>query len=240
MRLLGVERWLWTLELQMKTGEGWPHWHLVIDLPPGGIDLTKAWRLWRDKWHLGGLDLQRKNNRNAEHAMFYVTKYLTKYPKEGFPDWILNLDRRIRWVQACGKLGPLVSDREQTTADLAEDDEAVESVTDKPHRPLAVRMAECGELVDFLLPSEDVPGRYCFVGRLPRGIVDAAVDSFAGPKRHHIKGDPPYIEGTWMNFAHLAGQLCQLGGSRGMRWFNHERYERIREAGHATRNRGAT
>lgn len=238
MRLLGVERWLWTLELQMKSGEGWPHWHMVIDLPAGGLDLSRAWRLWRDKWGLGGLDLQRKDNRNAEHALFYVTKYLTKYPKEGFPDWILHLDRRIRWVQACRKLGPVVSDREKTTADVADDDEASESLPTHPHRPLAVRMAGCGEMIDFLETDADDPERYRFVGRLPRGIVDSALDSFAGPKRHQLDKMPPHIEGRWETFAELAGDLCRLGISRGSRWLLKHRSQRIKDAGKRTREGG--
>src|SRR5690606_33249807 len=62
MRLLGVTVWAWTLEFQMLTGDGWPHWHLVIQVPPGGLDLKRAWHLWRDKWGLGGLDLKRKSS----------------------------------------------------------------------------------------------------------------------------------------------------------------------------------
>src|SRR6185369_1412740 len=81
MRLLGVVTWFWVLEFQTKTGDGWPHWHLLIDLDDvgGRLDLAKAWRLWRDKWGLGGLDLStRKSFADRQHAVLYVTKYLTK------------------------------------------------------------------------------------------------------------------------------------------------------------------
>src|SRR5262249_26854708 len=57
---LGITRWMWVLEFQMKTahenGYGWPHWHLVVDLAQKGgyVDLKKAWHLWRDLWGCGG------------------------------------------------------------------------------------------------------------------------------------------------------------------------------------------
>lgn len=212
MRLLGVKRWAWTLELQMKSGDGWPHWHLVIDLPPGGIDLQRAWRLWRDKWGLGGLDLHRKTNQNADHALLYVTKYLTKYPKEGFPDWILNLDRRVRWVQACRALGPVVSDREKTVADVPPGDESAESLP-KAHRPLSVRMVECGELVDFLEIDGTVEGKFKFIGRLPREVVDGAMLARKAPEVQRDVGGPPYIVGQWADFKDLGNNLLELASA---------------------------
>lgn len=55
MRLLGLSTWLWVLEFQTKSGDGWPHWHVLIDLEDvgGPLDLTHAWSLWRGRWHLG-------------------------------------------------------------------------------------------------------------------------------------------------------------------------------------------
>ncbi|MBL4701443.1 MAG: hypothetical protein JKX85_09315, partial [Phycisphaeraceae bacterium] len=174
MRLLKVERWAWTQELQMKTGEGWPHWHRVINLPPGGVNLERAWRLWRDKWHLGGLDLQRKPNKSAKHALFYVTKYLTKYPEAGFPDWLLHYDHRVRWVGGTRSLGPLVSDQEMVAKDVGDDEQAKESLP-REHRPLALRMAECGQVINFFVETQCNGELYqSFYGRMPREQVIAA------------------------------------------------------------------
>lgn len=113
MRRLGVARWMWTLEFQTKTGDGWPHWHLLVDLascPGGRLDLKLAWHLWRDLWKLGGLQLKVKETKaaDARHAVFYITKYLTKPPRGGFPIWVLER-HSLRFVQGCKALGPIVS-----------------------------------------------------------------------------------------------------------------------------------
>ena len=49
-RLLGIKRWVWVLEVQENTGDGWPHWHILIDVsdlkgmyynPPLKLHLTQ-------------------------------------------------------------------------------------------------------------------------------------------------------------------------------------------------------
>jgi hypothetical protein len=117
MNALGVDRWLWVLEFQTLTGEGWPHWHLMIDvgdLPRRRVDLRRAWALWRDKWGLGGLDLAKKETKikSPEHAVFYITKYLTKMPKGGFPLWVLQA-HGVRFIQASQAVGPVVFKRSE-------------------------------------------------------------------------------------------------------------------------------
>ncbi len=117
MRDLGITRWVWVLEFQTLTGDGWPHWHLMIDvgdLPRRRVDLRRAWALWRDRWVLGGLDLSSKDMKahSAEYAILYITKYLTKMPKAGFPAWVVHTSG-VRFVQASGGLGPLVFKRNE-------------------------------------------------------------------------------------------------------------------------------
>lgn len=172
MRLLGVRRWLWALEFQQKTGEGWPHWHLLIDLadlPEGKIDLRKAWKLWRGKWNLGGLDLTEKKVKlqSAEHAVFYITKYLTKMPTGGFPVWVLQ-QAGMRFVQGCKKLGPIVGTGKPRVAAAVDDPEK------KPRaarRPLLDRMAGCRGNSRAYHVRIDSQGevRYRFVSSLPIG-----------------------------------------------------------------------
>lgn len=123
---LGVKWWFWALEFQMGKGpdphrEGWPHWHVLVDLstcPGGRLDLERAWYLWRDCWGLGRLDLSRKKvvASSGLHGVNYITKYLTKMPRHGFPDWVLGCDS-MRFVQGCRALGPLVSRRAEHKRD---------------------------------------------------------------------------------------------------------------------------
>lgn len=238
MRLLKVKAWAWTLEMQMKTGEGWPHWHLVIDLPSGGLDLPRAWHLWRDKWGLGGLDLQRKKNDDARHALMYVTKYLTKYPEKGFPDWVLFLDRRIRWVGASKAVGPVVADRELTTKDMPDDENAAESLP-REHRSLAVRMSTCGESLNFFRELQDgEETKLYFFGRMPREIVEAA--RTGRDKVTIIEQDGKrYLISPHETFADLAGDLInaanQYPSACAFRHSHKLRHERTRLAGKITR-----
>jgi hypothetical protein len=147
MRRLGIERWFWILEFQGKTGEGWPHWHVLIDLDGQDLGLLRqrSWRIWRDEWRVGGIDLPHPDKfGDAVHAINYATKYVMKQPDGGYPLWVLNSRRRIRFVGGCRKLGPLVSERpaaetpDQTNEDV--DDNGTAGC-----RPLIDRMAGCGE-----------------------------------------------------------------------------------------------
>ncbi len=117
MRALGVKLWVWVLEFQQLTGDGWPHWHVLIDvagLPGGRVDLKRAWALWLHKWGVGSVDLGKPGKRGFHksndpgHAVMYLTKYLTKQPDGGYPIWVLRSRRAIRFVQGCRQLGPLV------------------------------------------------------------------------------------------------------------------------------------
>jgi hypothetical protein len=120
---MGIRRWVWILEAQEESGDGWPHWHILIDIAdlPGAwydkntqtaqvespenkdgwcyiphfFDLQKAHRLLT-KWKVGKqckLSVRRDNFDNPEHAVLYITKYLIKTPKRGFPEWMLKTPR---------------------------------------------------------------------------------------------------------------------------------------------------
>ena len=145
MQLLGVKWWMWVLEFQTKTGEGWPHWHVLIDLescPGGKLNLDRAWAIWRDRWGIGGLQLSPPGKlSSAEHAINYATKYLTKQPEGGYPVWVLKSKSKIRFVQGCRELGPLVGD--ESAEDEAREDEEAEGES-REMRTLLERMSECG------------------------------------------------------------------------------------------------
>jgi hypothetical protein len=171
MRGLGIKRWLWVLEFQTRTGDGWPHWHLLIDvgdLPRHRVDLAKAWRLWRDEWGLGGLDLAKKETRikTPQHAVFYITKYLTKHPRGGYPLWVMEA-HGIRFLGASRAVGRLVSPEGCSGVNAAAD---AEPKPRGPRRSLLDRSSSCKKECSIFRRSID-PGtgeeRYHFAGSLP-------------------------------------------------------------------------
>ncbi len=172
MRALGITRWLWVLEFQTQTGAGWPHWHLLIDvgdLPRHRVDLAKAWRLWRDEWGLGGLDLAKKETRigTPQHAVFYITKYLTKHPRGGYPLWVMEANG-IRFLGASRAVGRLVSPEGSPVTVNAPGDAEPESRG--PRRSLLDRSSGCKQECSIFRRSIH-PGtgeeRYHFAGSLP-------------------------------------------------------------------------
>ncbi len=173
MRALGVKRWFWVLEYQQKTGNGWPHWHILIDMndrPRGRVDLDKAWELWRGAWGVGGLDLEVREEEfhSVEHALMYITKYLMKQPEGGFPTWVLKSRHAIRFFQGCRLLGPLVAKCSVKRPPPVEDGQVPSR---GPRRSLLDRMSECqvGRGRVFALQVDPSSGeqRAHFIGPLP-------------------------------------------------------------------------
>jgi len=156
MGALGVRWWYAGLEFQMQSGDGWPHWHVMIDMdgPKGRIDLKRAWYLWRDKWGVGGLDLgKQRDAQDALTAVRYVTKYVVKYPKAGFPKWVMQKER-IRFVMASKAAGALVTQGEkpvrvQASDILSNDDEKLEG----NRYTLEERGARCGRYSHVIVHS---------------------------------------------------------------------------------------
>ncbi len=113
---LNIKNWIWVLEFQ-KSGN--PHWHILIDVShlKGNkpINLERVWRLWCYKWKIGGVDLSKgKTVKTSEHAIRYITKYLVKYPKEGFPAWFLKM-KNVRMIQSSSNVGNITPARDSTT-----------------------------------------------------------------------------------------------------------------------------
>ncbi len=97
--------YFWAVEFQSGTEQ--PHWHMLVDakrVPYG--DLVEVWSRFRpphapalaepitaDNYHgrapgFGSLQFTRSGS--ALKASYYATKYLTKYPQDGYPDWVLD------------------------------------------------------------------------------------------------------------------------------------------------------
>jgi len=173
MRALGVKRWFWVLEYQQKTGAGWPHWHILIDLndvPGGRVNLGKAWELWRDTWGVGGLQLEVRDVEfhSVEHALMYISKYLMKQPEGGFPTWVLKSRQSIRFFQGCRLLGPLVGKSSVEREPPVEDQEVSRRAA---RRPLLDRMSECqvgrGRVFALRVDPKSGEQRSHFIGALP-------------------------------------------------------------------------
>lgn len=166
---LGVRRWVRVLEFHKS---GFPHFHVMIDrgdLPGGKINYKLAWHLWRDLWGLGGLDFTRKKV-NASgtpiagtvNQIFYITKYLTKFPEQGFPSWVLGM-HGLRFVQGSRDLGPLVSapGKKQVSRDT-------EPTTYRARRSLGERMIDCGKGSRIFTVTEVLGAvKFSFEGVLP-------------------------------------------------------------------------
>lgn len=87
---------------------GWPHWHVLCDSDRIPIDkLRQAWgrfvpsqlrHLIRKK--IASLGIVEFSNgggfKNGKHAALYASKYLTKYPEHGFPNWVMQVTYRVR------------------------------------------------------------------------------------------------------------------------------------------------
>lgn len=151
LRLLGITTWVWVLEFHKS---GWPHWHILVDLSERGrltpADLRRCWHLWRDKWGLGGLDVQERDGfASPTHAVRYVTKYLTKYPRHGYPAWFLKGSRR-RVCQASRKVGRLTAGESKP-----DDRDDKPTTTRADSRPIVDRMAECGQAVSVIRERAD-------------------------------------------------------------------------------------
>lgn len=206
MRALGVKLWAWALEFQQATGDGWPHWHLLIDLadlPRGRLDLKKAWSLWRDAWGIGGVDLQVKevNVQSPEHAINYLTKYLTKMPEGGFPPWVLE-SHGVRFVQGCRRLGCLVAKPIPPRPPKPDPDPDEKPKPAPPRRSHLARLARCKlstNLLETITDHTTGELRRAWRGRLPgsplllaelaaRGLIAADVR-----QEHTPHGRPCFV-----------------------------------------------
>jgi hypothetical protein len=98
----------WFCVIEFQKDGGWPHWHVLMDSQRVPIkEVEGEWRRFvpPGKRHLirpsiGTLGICRYSKpegfHNSKHAGLYVTKYLTKYPDHGFPDWVMQASYRIR------------------------------------------------------------------------------------------------------------------------------------------------
>ena len=183
-----VKRWLWVLEAQENSGEGWPHWHILMDISdlsgrwyhsgrretrvtkpkegqgwvyiPHFFDLNRVHRLLRE-WKIGEqckLTVRRDEFNSPEHAINYIVKYLIKMPERGYPAWMWN-HNRLHFIQASRALGRLTDNDYQAKGRKRQRRE----IKPRERKPVE-RVAECGTRVSFIAynPAED---RYQVMGQ---------------------------------------------------------------------------
>jgi hypothetical protein len=102
---LHTSSYFWVVEFQSETEQ--PHWHLLVDAkfvpfakivgiwsrfrPQSAEPLTE--RITRKNYQgqapaFGSVRFTAHSDK--ERAAFYATKYLTKYPQDGYPKWVLD------------------------------------------------------------------------------------------------------------------------------------------------------
>jgi len=142
MGAMGIKRWVCVLQFQEKSGDGWPHWHVLLDascFPRGWFDYKRLWHLWNKLWGLGGLDVskgERQASRDVGHAINYITRYLVRSPSRGIPRWFLERSG-CRMVASSRAVGALTAGRASDETDLKSREERGESGR------LVERLAEC-------------------------------------------------------------------------------------------------
>lgn len=186
MENLGVSRWVRVLEFQMATwdekGRGWPHWHFMIDKSGrrGFVDYKRAWALWRDTWGIGGVDVtsqKKMEGRPTADIIRYLCKYMVKYPPEGFPSWVLDLNN-VRFLQASRSVGALVNVSQKNAVDSLDRDPVVEGECEGSRsrlfaRPLRERLAGCGEVASMF--AVDAAGKEKYFSRIAVRVGQVAI-----------------------------------------------------------------
>jgi hypothetical protein len=113
-------------------GNEWPHWHIVVDMADvKKVDLKQVWALWRDKWKVGGLDLQlNRNCRNAAAAVNYAISYC-QHQSGAVAEWVKDCQRAPRAYEVYGELRKAISEYENPKSDDTEvvENDAVEIET---------------------------------------------------------------------------------------------------------------
>jgi len=114
---------------------------------PHFFDLNRVHELLR-KWGIGEqcrLSVKKQDFNSPEHAIFYISKYLIKMPKKGFPEWMLKTPR-LRFMGSSRTIGKLVSDEVEIKKEKKKEIEKKEYQVKMPFE----RIAECENNLVFM------------------------------------------------------------------------------------------
>ncbi len=158
---LGFKVWVRVVEPQTRSGNGWMHWHCVVEVAgtrwdTGNrrkpIDLkglaNACWSVWRDDYEFGMVDVQLV--KSHDRLASYLSKYITKaWP--AIPRWVLESSRGVRLVGFAKAAGVIVRDvmglPESSSDDDDGDDDGDEDkrkAKRAKRRPLIDRLTESG------------------------------------------------------------------------------------------------
>lgn len=182
---LGVKVWGRVAEVQTRSGDGWIHWHLLIDVGDTRYDASswkgRAWvdlkqlradvmRYWCHNWRFGGegsQDVQPVRKRQAVAG--YLSKYVVK-PWPAIPQWVLR--RKI--IRLVGF--SLAANRILRQAGLLENRNPPRSCRPRQRRPITALM---DRLAASGLTSKVIQGRR-WLGNLHGTMEDIVIASLAG------------------------------------------------------------
>jgi hypothetical protein len=154
-----IKCWIWILEAQEKNGDGWPHWHILIDvadLPTKWYNRTtkksqytkpentRGWRKYNNffdlnkihrllhKWKIGGCYLSEKKSsfKSPRHAINYIVKYLIKTPERFFPQWMLHYTG-LRFYNPSKALGSMSAEPRKVKPKEQEEEQEEEEPEEK-------------------------------------------------------------------------------------------------------------
>ena len=113
---------------------GMPHWHILLHTKRIPHEhASQKWNLQRprtpeqiaERKRNTGRELfghifftSQNGHKSVEHAVNYSTKYVIKYPENGFPDWVLDFEGRIDRYSASQKFFTRNQSRQCTEPDV--------------------------------------------------------------------------------------------------------------------------
>lgn len=199
---------------------GWPHFHLLLDASYVDFDeMARLWGRFRPPW-AGEAEARVRGGRPAFGSIYftkaakavrgdrkkaakYVTKYLTKTPKSGWPEWVLER-RRVRRYSTSHGFWASASTEAPPECDAGADDccceeaeseycdgcgEHVEECTCPPGTTIRERLATCGTSSALLRVEHrpDEAGRWVpvtrFVAAIPGRPLEDVLEGVAGDER---------------------------------------------------------
>jgi hypothetical protein len=173
---------------------GWPHWHLLLDATFVDIEVLRhVWNSFGKRHGKEGTGHVFFTDQKAEWtqamAINYITKYLTKRPEGGWPDWVLESRKRLRrlWASQDVNLG-----RKKRPAKLPrpphEDTcfcrecrgEVVKKCREPSGQCHAERISRCGSKTAlFVVGEREGPGGEIIERRRYIGTANDSVDTIA-------------------------------------------------------------
>lgn len=176
-------------------GPEWPHWHILVDLADCGprVDLKRMWRIWRDKWGFGGLDLDVKPREESSRAAARYALSYCQHQAGVIPPWVMLGSRTPRAFEAFGELRAALRknvpetptgepSEEPSDSDSEASPKTSEASPKRPSRSVGDRLKDCGKGATVML-RRCFPGggvSRLFLGRLPTRAIRLVLAEMEG------------------------------------------------------------